>query len=151
MPNIASILREEILRLARKEVRNELESLKKASARYRSELSELKRRLAMLEKHQSRVERKLAGKPETPEPGEPAKGLRFSAKRFASQRQKLGLSAAQMGTLINVSAQTIYYWEAGKTRPRQAQLTALAALRGIGKRQVKARLEQLANQGTEVS
>ena len=70
--------------------------------------------------------------------------VRFSAKGLASQRQRLGLSAAEMGLLLDVSAQTIYNWEAGKSRPRQQQLAAIAALRGLGKRQVKVRLTELA-------
>jgi hypothetical protein len=45
MPNIATILKAEILRLARKEVRSEVEGLKKASTLYRSEIAALKRRV----------------------------------------------------------------------------------------------------------
>jgi DNA-binding XRE family transcriptional regulator len=48
-----------------------------------------------------------------------------------------------MGALLGVSAQTIYNWEAEKTRPRQEQLVAFAALRGMGKRQVTAKLQEL--------
>jgi DNA-binding transcriptional regulator YiaG len=70
--------------------------------------------------------------------------VRFSAKGLASQRQRLGLAAAEMGLLLGVSAQTVYNWEAGKSRPRQQQLAAIAALRGLGKRQVKVRLTELA-------
>ena len=140
MPNIASILKDEILRLARKEVRIEIEGLKKASAKFRSDISDLKRRVAVLEKHQARSDRKNAQKATTePEGGESIR-FRFSAKRFAAQRQKLGLSAGDMGTLIGVSAQTVYNWEAEKSRPRQSQLVAIAALRKMGKREIKARL-----------
>jgi hypothetical protein len=39
VPNIASVLKEEIARVARKEVRSETENLKKASAQYRSEIA----------------------------------------------------------------------------------------------------------------
>jgi DNA-binding transcriptional regulator YiaG len=49
-----------------------------------------------------------------------------------------------MGTLIGVSAQTIYNWEAGKTRPRQNQLAAIAAIRKMGKREIKAQLSESA-------
>jgi DNA-binding XRE family transcriptional regulator len=49
-----------------------------------------------------------------------------------------------MGTLLRVSAQTIYNWEAEKSRPRQEQLAAIAALRGLGKREAAAKLEELA-------
>jgi DNA-binding transcriptional regulator YiaG len=45
-----------------------------------------------------------------------------------------------MGALLGVSAQTVYNWEAGKARPRQQQLAAIAAVRKLGKRDVKAKL-----------
>jgi DNA-binding transcriptional regulator YiaG len=45
-----------------------------------------------------------------------------------------------MGILLGVSAQTVYHWEAGKSRPRQQQLIAIAALRKLGKRKALAQL-----------
>ncbi len=146
MPNIASILKEEILRLARKEVRNEIESLKKASTQYRSEIALLKRRVDQLEKQHARVSKKILKQPETAGKQEGATRVRFSAKRLAAQRQKLGLSAADMGALLGVSGQSIYHWEAEKSRPRQSQLAAIAALRKIGKREAKRKLAELASQ-----
>lgn len=144
MPNIASILKMEIMRLARKELRTETEGLKKAAAQSRSDLSALKRRVASLEKQLARLEKKTPGQ-EALQPGEEGGSrTRFSAKGLASKRHKLGLSAAEMGALLNVSAQTIYNWEAEKSKPRQAQLAAIAAVRSMGKRQAKARLEELA-------
>lgn len=144
MPNLASLLKSEILRLARKEVRTELDGLKKASSHYRSEIAQLKRRVDQLEKQQARVSKKGPRAPESTESQEGPARLRFSAKRFAAQRQKLGLSAAQMGLLLGVSGQSIYHWEAEKSRPRQAQLQAIAALRNLGKREAKKRLAELA-------
>lgn len=144
MPNIASVLKEEVLRLARKEVRAVTEGLKKATAAHRTEIATLKRRIAALEKGQARGERKRGAGAEPAGSPEEAGQIRFSAKRLARQREKLGLSAADMGLLLGVSAQTVYNWEAEKSRPRRSQLVAIAALRGIGKRQVKARLEALA-------
>ena len=146
MANFASLLRDEILRLARKEVRNELEGIKKTSARYRSEIAELKRRVDRLEKNQNRTEKKSGKNPSLLESQESTTKIRFSARRLAAQRQKLGLTAAQMGALVGVSAQTIYNWEAERSRPRQAQLIAIAALRGMGKKQIKAGLEPLVGQ-----
>lgn len=140
MPNIASILKEEILRLARKEVRTELASLKKASAQYRSDIADLKRRVTGLEKQLAQSEKRSAKKPATAEEGEGGVRVRFSAKGLASQRQRLGLSAGDMGTLLGVSAQTVYNWETEKSRPRQQHMAAITALRGMGKREAKARL-----------
>jgi len=44
---------------------------------------------------------------------------------------------------VGVSAQTIYNWETGTSRPRAEQLAVIAAVRKMGKREVKARLDQL--------
>jgi DNA-binding transcriptional regulator YiaG len=140
MPNIATILKEEITRLARKEVRNEVEGIKKASAQYRTQIAALKRQVVTLEKQVGRIEKKGPKKATIEPEGVVATKFRFSAKRFAAQRQKLGLSAGDMGTLIGVSAQTIYNWEAEKSRPRQQQLAAIAAMRKIGKKEIKAQL-----------
>lgn len=146
MPNIASILKTEIVRLARKELRAEAEALKKAVAQHRSDISGLKRSVAALEKQLARMGKKAAGEATSQPSPEGASRMRFSAKGLASKRQKLGLSAAEMGTLLGVSAQTVYNWEAEKSKPRQAQLAAIAAVRDMGKRQAKARLEELATQ-----
>jgi DNA-binding transcriptional regulator YiaG len=143
MPNIATALKDEILRLARKEVRKELEGLKKASGQYRSDIAALKRQVAALEKQQARLDKRGPKKAAVEVEGEGTTRFRFSAPRFAKQRQKLDLSAADMGTLIGVSTQTIYHWESGKTRPRQNQLAAIAALRKMGKREIQAQLAHI--------
>ena len=142
MPNIASVLKEEIMRLARKELRSETESLKKASALYRSEIATLKRRASALEKQLAHLGKKVVGKGEGQEAAVPESKVRFSAKGLNSRRQKLGLSAGDMGSLLGVSAQTIYNWEAGTTRPRGPQVEAIAALRAMGKRQILAKLQE---------
>jgi len=144
MPNFASVMKEEVVRLARKELRSETEGLKKASSQYRSDIAALKRRIGSLEKQLSHFEKKSKNSQKPLEGQTETTPVRFSAKGLASQRQRLGLAAAEMGLLLGVSAQTIYNWEAGKSRPRQQQLAAIAALRGLGKRQVKVRLTELA-------
>ena len=146
MPNIATILRDEILRLARKEVRSELESLKKASARYRSEIAALKRSLSDLEKRQSRLE---SGKPQRTPKAENASHqgttLRYSAKGLTKMRTRLGLSGVDLGRLLGVSTQTIYNWESEKSRPRADKLMRLFELRSTGKRSIRALLLATSN------
>ncbi len=143
MPNIASVLKEEIARLVRRELRSETESLKKASSRYRSEIAALKRRIEAQEKQISRLEKMLPKKAEPLIDRASETKLRFKRQGVRAQRTRLGLSAAEMGALVGVSAQTVYNWEAGTTRPRAEQLAAIAAVRKMGKREVKARLEQM--------
>jgi DNA-binding transcriptional regulator YiaG len=74
---------------------------------------------------------------------DPDTKLRFKPQGVRAQRTRLDLSAPELGSLLGVSAQTIYNWETGKTRPRAEQMSAIAAVRKMGKREVKARLDQL--------
>lgn len=143
LPNFASVLKEEIARLVRRELRSDTESLKKASSRYRADIAALKRRFEALEKQISRLEKMLPKKAEPAVGGVSETKLRFKPQGVRAQRTRLDLSAAEMGALVGVSAQTIYNWEAGTTRPRAEQLAAIAAVRKMGKREVKARLDQI--------
>ena len=138
MANLASVLKTEIARLARKETRAQLDPLRKANAGYRRDIAALKREVAGLSR-----QLKAASKPARQAQDEPGEGrrLRFQAKGLKSHREKLGLSAAEYGRLAGVSAQSIYNWEAGKSTPRQSQVEALAGLRGVGKREAARRLE----------
>lgn len=134
MPNIASALKSEITRIARKEIRTEVEGLKKSVGTYRSEIAALKRRSQSLEQELKRLQ-KAAPKREPLPASDTGKPLRFSAKGLGKQRQRLGLSAEAVGILVGASGQSVYNWEAGKARPRAGHLAAIAALRGLSKTQ----------------
>jgi len=143
MPNIASILKSEIARVARKELRSETESLKKAVTTFRTEIAALKRRTQALEQEVSRL-KKAAAKTAPPADAEAgSQPLRFSAKGLASTRKRLGLSAEECGLLVGASAQSVYNWEKGGPRPRAKHLPAIAALRTMGKKEVAAKLTAL--------
>lgn len=143
MPNLAALLREEITRLARKELRANTESIKKAVATYRSEIASLKRRVVTLERQAKRTAKAVSRVEPLPDDTSGAKH-RFSAKGLATHRQRLGISAADYGALLGVSALTVYKWEGEQARPRERYLPAIAALRSIGKRDAAARLAELA-------
>ena len=144
MPNIAVVLKDEIARIARKEVRAQTQDFKKASAQYRTHIAALRRRVDELERQLKRVGKASTRAPAASEDDEEGgTPRRFSPTRLASQRQKLGLSAADFAALLGVSGQSVYKWEHGESRPRARQLEAIAALRGIGKREAAARLEKL--------
>lgn len=144
MANIASLLKSEIARVARKEVRGETAGLKKAISSYRSEIAALKRRALLLESELRRLS-KAAGHavPAAADGGAPPRAQRFSPKGLASQRKRLGLSAQDCGLLVGASGQSVYNWEDGKARPRAKHLLALAALRRMGRKDVAARLGEL--------
>lgn len=139
MPNIASALKEEIQRLARKELRANTASLKKAMTTYRSEMAALKRRVDQLERQQKRAVKAGSAVPRETPAAEATH--RWRAAGFAQHRRRLGLSAADAGKLLGVSALSVYKWESGQARPRAKYLPAIAELRGMGKREAAKRLE----------
>jgi DNA-binding transcriptional regulator YiaG len=143
MPNVASVLRSEITRVARKEVRSETVPLRKAVSAYRKEIAALKRRAHAVEQLLQRLAKgqsKVSARPEVDQ--DPGK-FRFSAKGLASQRQRLGLSAEHCGLLLGASSQSIYNWEQGKARPLAKHLAAIAAVKGMSKTDATARLDSL--------
>jgi DNA-binding transcriptional regulator YiaG len=140
MSTFANQLKGEIARVAKKEVRGEIKQLKQASSKYRSEIAALKRQVAALEAAIKKLS-KGQSKPAEVEANESQEKLRFRAPGFVTLRKKLGLSAEQMGKLIGVSAQSVYHWEQGKSRPRASQLPAIAAVRKISKKAALAKLD----------
>jgi DNA-binding transcriptional regulator YiaG len=147
MPNIAALLKSEISRVARKEVRAETSSLKKAASAYRSDIAALKRRAHALEQQLLSLSKLSATLAPAAENEVSSETRRFSAKGLASQRRRLGLSAGDLGLLVGASSQSIYNWEEGKVRPRAKHLPAIAALRTLGKKEAAARLESLKEAG----
>src|SRR5262245_40159018 len=144
MPNIASLLKEEISRLSRKEIRTQVDTTRKATTQHRKHIAALKRQVTKLQRQVSVLEQRVLRAPPSATAGGKAEQVRFVAKGLRSQRERLGLSAADYGKLIGVSAQSVYNWERQVASPRAEQLKSIAAFRGIGKREALARLEQIA-------
>jgi DNA-binding transcriptional regulator YiaG len=135
MANFARTLQEEIRRLARREIRSETKVSKRLAVQSRRELATLKRTVGDLRRQLAFLtgREKTRLKSTLTAPAD-VKDVRFSAKWLKLHRERLGLSAAAYGKLVGVSGLTIYHWESGKSRPRQAGLAALAGVRMLRKR-----------------
>lgn len=144
MPNIASILKQEIARIARKELRVETTRLRKATSAYRSEIAAMKRRIEALEKQAKRSAQRSTPPAGTHELEQLESRHRFSSKGLAKHRQRLGLSASDYGRLLGVSQLSVYKWEGGQARPRAKYLPVIAEVRTLGKREAAKRLDALA-------
>jgi DNA-binding XRE family transcriptional regulator len=147
MPNIGTLLKQEVVRLARREIRAQMQATRKTSAQSRGYIAALKRQVATLERQVALLQRRAPDRPRVGPAGATATKVRFVAKGLKSHRGHLGLSAADYGRLAGVSAQSVYNWEQGHASPRPEQLATIAALRGIGKREAQQRLEQLRTNG----
>lgn len=165
MPNLVEALKTEIVQVTQKALRSEALHLRKATAAYEREIAALQRRIDSLERwvvtlrgkrtpasrgHSAPVSKRMRRPARNAHPrpgrgaGDEGPALRFSAKGFTKLRQRLGLSAAAMGALLGVTAQSVYKWEDGKARPRATQLQAIAAIRKLGKRAAAERLADMA-------
>ena len=145
MPNVGTVLREEITRLSRREIRKQTEHTKKSSAQHRHDIAALNRKVFELERKVAQLTRRVSG-PQHLSVSASGNGsttsIRFVAKGLRSHRNRLGLSAGDFGKLLGVSANSVYAWESGVTTPRREQVAKIAQVRGIGKREALKRLEE---------
>ena len=148
MPSIATLLREEISKIARKEVQDQVRELKQTVRKQRDAI-------ARLEKQLGRAKAKAATKPAAAKPAaakpaakvrKPAgdtdrrKQLRIAPNTIKKHRKRLKLSQADLGKILNVSTNTVLRWEAGTSKPRSKHLPGLDQLRTISKRELKQQL-----------
>jgi DNA-binding transcriptional regulator YiaG len=162
MANLASALKEEIGRLARKEIRQQTAGTSRTVAQCAREIAALKGQIGELQRKLSALRtqgepgpavskktgsKKVAAAKQAaktaPDSGRKSSRARFSAKGLKANRERLGLSADNYGKLIGVSGLSIYNWEQEKARPREGSIAALMTIKGIGKREAAKRLEGL--------
>ncbi len=144
MSNVMTVINDQIRRLSRREITGQSKTIRKLTAQHRRDIASLKRQVASLQKAVSfleRQEKRRVG--EQPAPVKELDGIRFRADGLRSHRARLGISAEDYGRLVGVSGQSIYMWEQEKSRPRKSQVSKLAPIRGLGKREVLKRLEML--------
>ncbi len=132
MSTLVSVLKHEITRLARKEVAAGTEVLRKANAQYRRDIAQLKRQTDALSRQVAFLEHQEKKRVSKRVPVARAEGKRFSRRGLTTHRTTVGLSGADYAKLVGVSAQTIYSWEQGKSKPRVQQLAAFLAVRDLG-------------------
>lgn len=144
MSSLIDSLKSEIARVARKELKAELLSLRKATTAHRSELAALKRQVKSLtsdlKAHARIVSGNASGSAKVEGSAEKTSRFRFTAERLAAWRAKVGLTQAQTAVVLEASALSVFKWESGKATPRNAQLQRIAAALKLGKREALRRL-----------
>ena len=146
MPDVAKVLREEVQRLAKRQVKAGLAPLKRDTTRLKKHVADLRRELATLTRTSrvllARATAVVATK-ETAVATEKASTLRPTSKSLARLRRRLDLTQIEFGTLLGVSGQTVLNWEGrgSRVRMRRGNLAALAGIQKIGKREARRRLE----------
>ena len=140
MPNLNPILKEEIVRLAKREINQQVKALKSQLVEMRKTAREQRRRIEQLEKE-------VAGKADKERVIAPRTGedddVRVPRGSVRKHRERLGISQREMALLLDVSALTVSNWETERTSPSGKNKLGFAELRKMGAREVWNRLERL--------
>ncbi|MDZ7865988.1 helix-turn-helix transcriptional regulator [Acidovorax sp.] len=145
MNTFSNAFRAEVVRMARKELKPELQSMRKALTSHRSEIAALKREVKALTSQLKATQKsvKVPVQASVVEEAPVRKGGRkwvFKPEALAAKRSELGISAQDMAKLLQASSPSVYKWEAGKAAPRATQLERIHEVLGMGKRKALALL-----------
>ena len=113
MANIAKVLKDEIARISRKEVKGVTLGIGKSNTALKKLVADLRKRVASLEKENKRLAAAARkAKPQAAEkPAEEQEKARFTAKGIRSLRNRLGLTQADFAKLVGATPHAVYLWE----------------------------------------
>ncbi|WP_233589914.1 helix-turn-helix transcriptional regulator [Acidovorax sp. FJL06] len=147
MNTFSNAFRAEVIRMARKELKPELQGMRKAITGHRSEIAALKREVKALTAQLKATQRqvKVADTPKAHAVAEEAtskksRQIQFNAQALIEKRAALGVTQKQMAQLLGASSLSVYKWESGQVHPRAAQLKRIAEVLTLGKRKALALL-----------
>lgn len=143
MAKIEGVIKSEIMRLAKREVRAVFRPLKREVWQMGTMLSTLSKGIASLNRMAKELHLEEA-KPKLEATPEEVKISRLTPERIQGLRKKLGISQRELGVLIGASLGTVAMWEKGKFKPKADKKAALVAVRKLKKREVKKLLAQKA-------
>jgi len=137
MGKMEQMLRAEITRLAKKQVRptylplaRDVRRLKRTVSGLRKTVAVLARLGTELQAERAAERAKLAAAPEE------VQAARISPLLIKKLRARLGITQGELATLVGVSTSAVGSWEYGKAKPEGHNREALVALRKLGKREV---------------
>ena len=145
MPNIALVLKEEIRRLARKELKSSTATIQKELARVKKTARELRRQLDALAKQQKKAVPTAPASAKVDGPSVPwVRKSRMTGKTIKELRVRLNLTQAELAKLLGVSGLAVYQWEhsEGTLNLRKKSREALLNARALGQREAHRRLEE---------
>jgi DNA-binding transcriptional regulator YiaG len=149
MGKLEGIIKSEIVRLAKREIRKISVPLGKDVRLLKNTVSQLRKTVLALERFAARQESELRkGKILLEATPEEVKGSRFSSRLIRSLRKHLGITQKELAILAGVTVGAIHQWESGIFVPRAQKKSVLVALRKLGRREVRKLLEE---KGSEVA
>jgi len=143
MGRVEAIIKSEIVRLAKREIRKitfplgrDVRALKGFVSQLRRTVSELQRFAALQKKELEKKEIPLQANPEE------VKMSRFSPRLIRSLRRRLGITQKELALLTGVTVGAIHQWESGIFKPTMKKKEVIVALRKLRRREVRKLIEE---------
>lgn len=147
MGKVESIIKSEIVRLAKREVKKMILPLKGEIRSLKGIVSQLRKSLLSIPQIPSTG---FKGKEISTEVSpEEVKSARFSPRLIRSLRKRLGITQRELALLTGVTVGAIHQWESGKFKPAMKKREIMVTLRKMGRREVRKMIEEKKSQGVE--
>lgn len=151
MNTFSNAFRAEVVRMARKELKPELQGMRKAITGHRSEIAALKREVKSLTSQLKAAQRQTKVGGGAAPSDQPKVSKRVSREEFVfapvmltQMRQALEATQLQMAALLAVSPLTYSRWEKGQAHPRTKQLAKIEDVVNMGPAQAAKKIRQAA-------
>jgi DNA-binding transcriptional regulator YiaG len=142
MGKVEAIIKSEIVRLARREMRRVATPLRKDVRILKSTVSQLRKTVLNLERFIALQKKEWEKKTPLKAAPEEVATSRLSPRLIRSLRNRLGLSQRNLARLAGVTPLAVYQWESGVFKPKEEKKGILIALRKLGRRDAKKLLEE---------
>jgi DNA-binding transcriptional regulator YiaG len=150
MGKVEGIIKSEIVRLARREIRKISVSLGRDVWFLKSAVSQLRKTVLTLQRITASQQKELEkGKTPLEATPEEVKESRFSPRLIGSLRRHLGITQKELAILTGVSVGAAHLWEIGKFKPSMKKKAVMVALRKLSRREVRKLLEEKGTQLAE--
>jgi DNA-binding transcriptional regulator YiaG len=143
MGKIEGIIKSEIMRLAKREIRKIAVPLGRDVRFMKSAVSQLRKTVLTLQRITAGQQKELEkGKKPLEAAPEEVKASRFSPRLIRSLRGHLGITQKELAILTDVTIGAIHQWESGRFKPSMKKKAVMVALRKLGRREVRKLVEE---------
>ncbi len=143
MGKVEGVIKSEIIRLARRELRQNFVPLNRDVRSMKTTLSQLRKAVSGLQRFVAQQEKAMKAQKTVLEAApEEVKKARFSPRLMKTLRKRLGVTQREMAALAGVTVGAIYQWEKGIFEPRGEKKKVLVALRKLRRREARRLLEE---------
>ncbi len=142
MSKLGTIIKSEIMRLAKREVRKISVPLGRDVRFLKSTVTQLRKAVLTLQRITAHQQKELEkGKMLLEAAPEEVKVSRFSSRLIRSLRGHLGITQKELAILTSVTVGAVHQWESGQFKPSMKKKAVMVALRKLGRREVRKLLE----------